>query len=191
MHPDHLSREGLASALRASEADVADFFGSLTPHELVLRVESAWTAAEQLAHLNTVVSAVGKGFAAPRLFLRIRYGRSRSSRRSDTEVRDDYRAILAQGGRAAGPFVPARQDLAPAQIEAHLQSLLARWGRVNGRLRKALEPWNEMDLDTIRMPHPLLGKITAREMIYFALYHSEHHVAATKKRLPRFAAAAS
>jgi hypothetical protein len=40
------------------------------------------------------------------------------------------------------------------------------------------------------MPHPLLGKITAREMIYFTVYHSEHHVAATKKRLPRFAASA-
>ena len=191
MHRDHLTREGLASALSASEADVADFFGSLTPDELALRVESAWTAAEQLAHLNTVVSAVAKGFAAPRLILRIRYGRSRSSRRSDTELRDNYRAILAQGGRAAGPFVPARQDLAPAQVEAHRQGLLARWGRVNGRLQKALEPWDEKDLDMIRMPHPLLGKITAREMIYFALYHSEHHVAATKKRLPRFAAAAS
>ena len=190
MHPDHLTREALASALSASEAVVADFYGSLTPDELVLRVESAWTAAEQLAHLNTVVSAVAKGFATPRLILRIRYGRSRSSRRSDTELRDNYRAILAQGGRAAGPFVPARQDLAPAQVEAHRQGLLARWGRVNGRLQKALEPWDEKDLDMIRMPHPLLGKITAREMIYFAVYHSEHHVAATKKRLPRFAATA-
>jgi hypothetical protein len=86
--------------------------------------------------------------------------------------------------------VPARQDLGPAQVEAHRQGLLARWGRVNGRLQKALEPWNEKDLDTIRMLHPLLGKITAREMIYFTVYHSEHHVAATKKRLPRFAASA-
>ena len=167
---------------------MASFFGSLTPDEVVLRVESAWTAAEQLAHLNTVVSAVAKGFAASRLILRIRYGRSRSSRRTHTALRDDYRALLAQGGRATGPFVPARHDLAPAEIEAHRQGLLARWGRVNGRLQKALEPWGEKNLDTIRLPHPLLGKITAREMIYFTVYHSEHHVAATKKRLPRFAA---
>ena len=190
MHTDHLTREDLASALSASEVYVADFFGSLTPDELVLRVESAWTAAEQLAHLNTVVSAIAKGFGAPRLILRLRYGRSRTSRRSHTALRDDYRALLAQGGRAAGPFVPARHDLAPAEIEAHRQGLLARWGRVNGRLQKALEPWDEKELDPIRMPHPLLGKITAREMIYFAIYHSEHHVAATKKRLPRFATSA-
>jgi hypothetical protein len=190
LHTDHLTPEGLASELSASQVDVADFFGSLTADEFVLRVESAWTAAEQLAHLNTVVSAVARGFAAPRLILRIRYGRSRNSGRSHTALRDEYRALLAEGGRAAGPFVPARQDLGPAQIEAHRQGLLARWGRVNGRLQKALEPWNEKDLDTIRMLHPLLGKITAREMIYFTVYHSEHHVIATKKRLPRFASSA-
>ena len=187
MHSDHLTRDELAAALSGAEVDVAEFFGSLTPDELVLRVESAWTAAEQLAHLNTVVSAVAKGFAVLRLLLRIRYGRSRSPVRSHAALRDDYRAILAAGGRAAGPFVPARHDLAPAQIEAHRRSLLARWGRVNGRLQKALEPWNEKHLDTIRLPHPLLGKISAREMIYFTVYHSEHHVAATKRRLTRFA----
>ncbi len=187
MHTDHRTREDLSAALSASEVDVADFFRALTPDELVFRMESAWTAAEQLAHLNTVVSAIAKGFAAPRLVLRIRYGRSRKPSRSHTALRDKYRAILAGGGRATGPFVPHRHDPAPGEIEAHRQGLLARWGRVNGRLQKALESWSERSLDTIRLPHPLLGKITAREMIYFTVYHSEHHIAATKKRLPRFA----
>jgi hypothetical protein len=187
LHTDHLTREDLVSALTASETDVADFFASLTPDELVLRVESAWTPTEQLAHLNTVVSAIAKGFAVSRFILRIRYGRARGPRRSHTALRDDYRALLAAGGRAAGPFEPSRQDLSPAQSEAHRQALLARWTRVNGRLQKALELWDEKHLDTIRLPHPLLGKISAREMIYFTVYHSEHHVAATRKRLPRFA----
>lgn len=187
MHPDHLTRDDLAAALRTSEVEVADFFRSLTPDELVIRVGNAWTAAEQLAHLNTVVSAVARGFAAPRLLLRIRYGRSSRSRRTHPALRDEYRAILTRGGRATGPFVPARNDLSPEEIGAHRGNLLARWGRVNGRLQKALEPWTEKQLDTIQLPHPLLGKLSGREMIYFTVYHSEHHVAATKRRLPRFA----
>jgi hypothetical protein len=187
LHIDHLTRDDLAATLAAAEVDVANFFRSLSPDELVLRVESAWTAAEQLAHLNTTVSAVAKGFAASRLLLRIRYGRARSPGRGHIALRDHYRTLLARGGRANGPFVPARLDLAPAQIEEHRESLLARWGRVNARLQKALESWDDKHLDTIRLPHPLLGKISAREMIYFTVYHSEHHVIATKKRLPRFA----
>ena len=186
LHAEHLTRENLVSAVSAVEVDVADFFASLTPEELVLRVEGAWTAAEQLAHLNSAVSAVARGFAVPRFILRMRYGGARRSGRSYTALRDDYRARLAAGGRASGPFVPNRDDLPTSQSEARRQDLLARWRRINGRLQKALESWDEKDLDTIRLPHPLLGKITAREMIYFTVYHSEHHVAATKKRLPRF-----
>ena len=189
MHTDRLSREDLVSALSASERDVADFFASLTADELVLRVESAWTATEQLTHLNTAVSAVAKGFAVPRILLRVRYGRSTSSGRSYTLLRDDYRGRLAAGGRASGPFVPDHQMLSAAQGEALRHDLLVRWRRVNGRLREAVASWGENDLDTIRMPHPLLGKISAREMLYFTLYHAEHHVAATRKRLPLLAEA--
>jgi hypothetical protein len=30
-------------------------------------------------------------------------------------------------------------------------------------------------LDLLILPHPLLGKLTLREMLYFTLYHVEHH----------------
>ena len=178
-----MTREDLPAALSASEVQAADYFASLTPDDLVLRVETAWTALEQLAHINSAVSAVAKGFSAPRLILRLRFGRSPHASRSYAALRDDYLARLAAGGRASGPFVPARDDLSPSQGDARREELLARWRRVNGRLRTALESWSEKNLDTIRMPHPILGKITAREMIYFVIYHAEHHIAATRNRL--------
>jgi hypothetical protein len=50
-------------------------------------------------------------------------------------------------------------------------------------LARALEHWTEMDLDRCRLPHPLLGKITVREMLFFTLYHYEHHWAIVAERL--------
>ena len=38
-----------------------------------------------------------------------------------------------------------------------------------------LEKYSESDLDLIILPHPLLGKITLREMMYFTIYHVQHH----------------
>jgi hypothetical protein len=38
-----------------------------------------------------------------------------------------------------------------------------------------LKKFSEDDLDSIRLPHPLLGKLTVREMLYFAVYHVGHH----------------
>lgn len=188
MQSDLRAREDILGALMTAETEVADFFTSLTSEELALRTGTAWTALEQFDHLNTAVSVVTKGFAAPKLLLRLRFGRSKQPGRSYVDLRDAYRARLAAGGRAPGRFVPTAVDLNGVSIESRRDDLAERWRRRNLRLRDAVGSWSEKQLDTIRLPHPLLGTITAREMLYFAVYHAEHHVAATKKRLPRFSA---
>jgi len=46
--------------------------------------------------------------------------------------------------------------------------------------------WSELQMDRIRLPHPVLGKLSVREMLFFTLYHNQHHLDAAKRRLPRF-----
>jgi hypothetical protein len=177
--------EEILDALLTADTDVAAFFLSLSPEELALRIGTAWTAMEQLDHLNTAVGAVTRGFAAPKLLLRLRFGRSKAPGLSYTELRDAYRARLAAGGRASGAFVPKAIDPMAPSVEKRRDELVERWRRRNARLRQAVSSWSDQQLDSIALPHPLLGKISAREMLFFAIYHAEHHVVATKKRLPR------
>ena len=181
----------LLESLSSEERDVAEFFRSLSPDEFVLRVGDAWTPAEHLQHLNIAVSAVARGLSISPWLLRIRFGRARRPSRSFVELRDDYRDRLARGGRASGPFVPPQEDSSPGQITSRQDQLLARWQRVNSRLRASLERWSDRNLDRIRLPHPILGKITAREMVFFTIYHGHHHIAAAKRRLPRFSHSSS
>lgn len=178
------SKDDVLRGIDEVEAEVSAFFGGLTDRELVHREGDAWTPAEHLAHLATSVSAVARGLGMPRLLLRLRFGGAPAPSRSYAELRRDYRERLAGGGRASGAFVPAREDPEPAAVAPLRAALLARWGRVNGRLRAALGPWSERQLDRIRMPHPLLGKLTTREMLFFTLYHGGHHVEAARRRLP-------
>ena len=35
--------------------------------------------------------------------------------------------------------------------------------------------WSEDDLDLYVIPHPLMGKLTFREILYFTIYHVKHH----------------
>jgi hypothetical protein len=181
------TRAELLESLSSEERDVAAFFGSLSPDELVLRVADAWTPAEHLHHLNTAASAVARGLSISPWLLRLRFGRSRRASRSFVELREDYRARLARGGRASGRFVPPREHLSAAEITIRRTELLARWQRVNARLVGALNRWSERNLDRVQLPHPILGRITAREMVYFIIYHGHHHIAAAKTRLPRYA----
>ncbi|HEY0671009.1 MAG TPA: DinB family protein [Longimicrobiales bacterium] len=186
MNESPYSRSTLMQALASVEAEVAAFFGSLSQDEFVLRVDSAWTPAQHLDHLNISVSAVARGFSISRWLLRLRFGRARRVSRSYEQLRDDYRARLSAGGGATGRYVPTVEELPPEQRSVRQQELLARWQRVNARLRAALERWSEKQLDRIQLPHPLLGKLTAREMVFFTIYHNQHHVTGAKSRLPRF-----
>jgi hypothetical protein len=54
---------------------------------------------------------------------------------------------------------------------------------VNRWLGRALGRWSEQELDRVTLPHPLLGKLTAREVAYFTVYHGRHHVEAVRRRL--------
>jgi hypothetical protein len=171
----------LLDSITSSEISVAGFFGELSDEEAVHRVGDAWTPLEHLAHLNTAVSAVARGFGINRLLLRIRFGRSRSGSRTYDQIRDLYRGHLAAGGRARGGFIPTKGGDIADRAE-----IFARWARVNARLRAAVSEWSDRDLDRLRLPHPLMGNLTAREMLWFTLYHNDHHVTAAKSRLPRF-----
>jgi hypothetical protein len=183
--PDPYTGTDLLQALSSVEADVAAFFGSLSDDEFRLRVDDAWTPAEHLEHLNVSVGAVARGLAIPRWLLLLRFGPARRPSRRYTAIRETYRATLAAGGRASGIYVPPRQALAATDVGGRRTEILARWGRVNARLRTALASWGETGLERIRLPHPLLGKLTTREMLLFTLYHNQHHVAAAARRLPR------
>jgi len=90
-----------------------------------------------------------------------------------------YHEKLQKGGRASGRFIPKsfRFDQKADGIKA-LHALLAK-------LEKQIRGYSEETLDTLILPHPLLGKITLREMIYFTAYHAEHHEELVRKYLAK------
>ena len=177
------SHGSLLEALEQVEQEVGRFFGALAPDELVARPGAAWSPAEHLEHLVLAVHAVAVGLRMPRWLLRLRFGPARHASRSFLELRDEYRARLAAGARASGRYVP-RRDEREDDASVRQTRLLADWYKANARLRDALDRWSERDLDRIRLPHPILGKLTARELVLFTIDHGQHHITAAARRLP-------
>ena len=89
------------------------------------------------------------------------------------DLRDHYVAAIHAGGQATGTYVP--QVEAPPDAEQAKRDLLDKWYEVAARIPKALQGWTEAQLDKYTLPHPLIGKITVREMLFFTLYHNLLH----------------
>jgi hypothetical protein len=70
----------------------------------------------------------------------------------------------------------------PRDAEAWRARLMTAHRNANASLVKALDGWRDADLDRYRLPHPLLGRLSIREMALFALYHGVHHVDNVKRR---------
>jgi len=137
--------------------------------ERALSRNGKWTAAQQIEHILRAVRPVSMALRVPKWFLRWRFGKPNRPPRDYDGLVQRYKEKLAAGGRASGRFVPP--DVPAGDVERIATSLRDTVRTLSVRV----DSWTEQDLDTVLLPHPLLGKLTVREMLYFTIYHAQHH----------------
>jgi hypothetical protein len=134
-----------------------------------------WSPVQHLDHIRRAVKPLAMAMLLPKWFLRRWVGKPNRPTRTYEELVARYKHKLAAGGKASGAFVPP-------QLEARMAVALAYAVRKQvSLLIKRLVRWSEADLDSTLMPHPLLGKVTVREMLYFTIYHVQHHQALVER----------
>jgi hypothetical protein len=169
-------------ALESAEELVYGFFSTLYDEEFFHREGDAWSPDQHLRHLNSSVDAVARALLYPKVMLRLRFGAGPGHSRPYSAIEKLYEARLAEGAKASGRYVPASEPSLP--LAEHRDEVQARWRRLNLRLREALAGWTDRDLDRIQLPHPLLGKLTVREILFFTIFHNRHHIHSAARRLP-------
>ena len=125
-------------------------------------------------HLAKSNFPVARALAQPKLVLLVLFGPQRRPSQSFTGMRETYQARLRQGADA-GRFAPSAQPQ-PSDPNAWRREVLDRWRKSVDLLGKQTAGWNDRQLDRYRIPHPLLGKLSVREMLFFTLYHNAHHL---------------
>lgn len=140
------------------------------PHE-------KWSVAQNLQHLIISLKTTTAAYALPRFLVRLIGGRPNRPSRSYEELVEKYKTALANGGKARGRYVPGK--IGPA---VEKEQMLADWKKATKQYLEALRKnWQTNQLDQYIAPHPLLGKITLRELCYFTIYHTEHHLETMKE----------
>lgn len=135
-----------------------------------------WSAGQNLDHLIRSIKPLQMAYGLPKLMLRILFGKTNRPSRTYDEVVTKYKNKLAAGGRASGPFVP------PAILFKNKEALLKKYDEQKQKLIAKIEKQSEKELDEYILPHPLLGKVTLREMLYFTIHHNVHHLELLKSR---------
>jgi len=172
----------LAHALRALTTQGRGFLEALPVEAFFAPQGAKWSPAEHARHLRRSSAPLVPALRLPGFLLRALFGPSRRGSRTYARLRADYRDVLAAGGQA-GRFAPS-PEAAPREPEARRRAILDAWQRTNAALAGGVLSWDEARADRVRLPHPLLGPLTLREMAAFSVYHSAHHLELVRQRVP-------
>lgn len=141
------------------------------------RPTDKWSVAENIQHLVISTNTTTLAYKLPGFLVKWIGGTPNRSSRTFDEVKAKYYKKLSEGGRASARFVPK-----PIEIKYGKEKLLSNWNKATAKYLSALtNKKTEDDLDNYLARHPLLGRITLRELCYFTIFHTQHHLDSIQK----------
>jgi hypothetical protein len=162
--------------LLVNTATFIKFINEQTESSFTYSPDGKWSFGQILEHLNKSLAPVNLALTLPGFLFQILYGKPNRKARTNQELIDRYLQKLAAGGRASGRFIPR------AVAWADKQKKLDAFKRETDKMINRLSRWSEDQLDQHLLPHPLLGKLTLREMLFFSAYHIKHHIELLQQR---------
>lgn len=165
-----MKKQELIQQLKTNHLEFADYLSQLNESDFLYSPNfQKWSAGQQLEHIVKSVSPLTQAFLLPNFMLSLLFGKANRNSKTYSELIEKYHSKLSLGGVASARFTPKKVEL------NQRKELLAKLTQLIEKLCKQLDGFSEEQLDKLILPHPLLGKITLREMFYFTIYHVQHH----------------
>lgn len=150
----------------------------ISEKELFDQPAGKWSKAQHLQHLIISTQTSTAAFALPLFIIRLVGGKPKRPSCTFDELVSGYLKRLQEGRKASGRYIPRT---IPASIGK--DTLLEKWQKVSNTFLIAFEKTTpDSALDQYQVPHPILGKITLRELAFFTIYHTSHHQKAIQSR---------
>jgi hypothetical protein len=174
-----LSKEEIIKELDDACLSFVDFCLDIENRTFYFQPPEKWSIAQNVEHLVISANTTRLAFSLPKFIVKIYAGKPNRPSRTYDELVEKYKLKLQQGGKASGRFIP--QKIRENQDKG---VMLDTFKKAMTKLTNTIKnKWNDCNLDQYIAPHPLLGKITLRELCYFTIYHTYHHLDIIKERL--------
>lgn len=173
---DPQNQREIIEHIASIQQGVRDDIGRMSDEQFNDGTVEAWSATDYLKHLLLSVKPVAKGMGFPADVLEKQFDLSRRASISYADLVSAYQKRLDEGVRAEDydNVVPLFYRF-PEGITDKRAYLVQSWNETNQRLITAVQQWSEAELDSLQMPHPAIGMITLREMLFFTIFHNTLH----------------
>jgi hypothetical protein len=149
-------------------AELTNVFKKADEGIFFIPYHNKWSIDGNLQHLIKSVKPLTRVLGGDKRIFD-QWGKPEHSSVSYDEIKERYIDILNK----TSPFNPKFAPEETPGIEKNKE--IAAFGQANEELLESLKNWSTEELDSYQLPHPVLGLLTVREMLYFTIYHTWHH----------------
>ena len=172
-----MDKSEITNKLQTNHHSFIEYMVQLPDEDFLNDRNNKWTAGQQLEHIYISVKAVRQALSLPKFLAKIIWGFSNRPGKNYKDLVQKYLSKLENGGKSSRRYIP---KIVRVEEKIKLKSALSK--EVN-LLCSKVDRFSEEELDMYILPHPLLGKLTNREMLYFTIYHVQHHEELIRKNL--------
>lgn len=171
-----MDKETIADLLEKKHSDLINWLEQQPDEAWENGPEGKWTQGQQALHLLQSIKPLNNALSLPKFFLRYKFGKANRPVRAYNAIVGRYHERLkdAQGRTFRG----SQNMKVPTIADKHF--ILNRLQTESKKLQYKTKKISDKNLDSVVLPHPLMGKMPVREIIMWTAYHVEHHTETLK-----------
>jgi len=165
-----MTKAEILNAIKDLDTEAKKLLSHLRPDQWTKEViPGKWTIAEQMSHLLISGFSIGSLLKQKDDFFST-FGPPSHELRTYDQLWEAYKKVN-NGILIAPPQFTPNKDEALVGTEA-----LAAWSTLLNKIYdRIVRLWEEERLDQRQLPHPAMGLMTTRELLYFKIFHTRHH----------------
>ncbi len=158
----------LKAELLQNHRDFTNYIDSISHDYFEASLEGKWSVGQELDHILKSTLPIAKVLQSKE-YLKDKFGIIDRSSMAYDEVINQYNLQLQKGAVATDRFVPDPVSWGEKrELITHLKGVV-------DSIVEQIDNYSTEELTSLAIPHPLLGKLSVLEMLYFTNHHVQHH----------------
>lgn len=172
-----MNKEKLTEKIEASFQDLFSYQKELSDEKWMSGPENRWTVGQHYLHLLKSAEMLNNALNYPGFLLQSKFGTSNRPSKSYDEIDKNYHEKLSQNKEKAKEFNKGLREVLVKDRRDILQDLEIEYRKLEFSVNKR----SESKLDKLLLPHPILGKMSLREIMMWTVCHTNHHLKTLKE----------
>ena len=161
----------IIKAIESKHQDLIKLLDEMPEQKWESGPDGKWTTGQHILHLVKTGEMLNSALSYPKFLIRYKFGVSNRPSRSYDEVARRYDEKLSKNEEKVREFNKSLRVPSPDEKQYLLDELIINSKKLQYKTKRI----RDKRLDKLLLPHPLMGKMTLREIIMWSAYHTDYH----------------